>query len=86
MRTQVAVVGARPSGTVPSHLFERVGVDAIVPKHRGRADVERRLRAGVSSRGPRSTRPTAPAAPTGRAARAWFTPVPNSAHSAAEME
>ena len=50
MRTQVAAAGARPVELVLSHQLDRAGLDAIVLERRGRADVQRRLRAGVLER------------------------------------
>ena len=47
MRTQVAIVGAGPSGLVLAHLLGLQGIESVVLEHRDRAYVERRVRAGL---------------------------------------
>jgi p-hydroxybenzoate 3-monooxygenase len=47
MRTQVAIVGAGPSGLLLGQLLHRVGVDAIVLERHTADYVLGRIRAGV---------------------------------------
>jgi p-hydroxybenzoate 3-monooxygenase len=47
MRTQVAIIGAGPSGLLLSQLLDLAGVESVVLEHRSRAHVEGRVRAGV---------------------------------------
>ena len=47
MRTQVAIIGAGPSGLLLGQLLARSGIDAVVIEQRSRAYVEARIRAGV---------------------------------------
>lgn len=47
MRTQVAIIGAGPSGLLLSQLLNRAGVATIVLEHRSREHVLSRIRAGV---------------------------------------
>ncbi len=47
MRTQVAIIGAGPSGLLLGQLLNRSGVDAVVVEQRSRSYVEARIRAGV---------------------------------------
>ena len=47
MRTQVAIVGGGPAGSLLSHLLARAGVDSVVLEHRSREYVLARVRAGV---------------------------------------
>ncbi|MFC3068900.1 4-hydroxybenzoate 3-monooxygenase [Phenylobacterium soli] len=47
MRSQVAIIGAGPSGLLLAHLLQQAGVDAVVLEHRDREYVEGRVRAGV---------------------------------------
>jgi p-hydroxybenzoate 3-monooxygenase len=51
MRTQVAIVGAGPSGLLLSHLLHLDGIDSIVIEMHNRAYVEARIRAGVLEHG-----------------------------------
>jgi p-hydroxybenzoate 3-monooxygenase len=51
LRTQVAIVGAGPSGLLLSHLLGRRGVDSIVVERRTREYVEQRVRAGLLEQG-----------------------------------
>lgn len=51
MRTQVAIVGAGPSGLLLSHLLHLDGIDSIVVEMHSRAYVEARIRAGVLEHG-----------------------------------
>ncbi|MBM0276621.1 4-hydroxybenzoate 3-monooxygenase [Micromonospora tarensis] len=51
MRTQVGIVGAGPAGLMLSHLLHLHGIESVVLEGRGRAYVERRLRAGVLEQG-----------------------------------
>ena len=46
-RTQVAIIGAGPSGLLLSQLLTRYGVDSVVIEQRSRAYVEARIRAGL---------------------------------------
>ena len=46
-RTQVAIVGAGPSGLLLSQLLFRHGIDSVVLERHGREHVEARVRAGV---------------------------------------
>src|SRR4051794_35745488 len=47
METQVAIVGAGPSGLALARLLELAGIDSVVPELRSREYVEGRVRAGV---------------------------------------
>ena len=51
MRTQVAIIGAGPSGLLLSHLLRLQGVDAILVEARSREYCENRIRAGVLEQG-----------------------------------
>jgi p-hydroxybenzoate 3-monooxygenase len=51
LRTQVAIVGAGPSGLLLSHLLFQRGVDSIVVERRSREYVEQRVRAGLLEQG-----------------------------------
>ena len=46
-RTQVAIIGAGPSGLMLSQLLSRQGIDSVVIEHRSRGHVEARVRAGL---------------------------------------
>lgn len=50
-RTQVAIVGAGPSGLMLSQLLHQNGVDSVVLEHRSRSYVEARIRAGLLEEG-----------------------------------
>jgi p-hydroxybenzoate 3-monooxygenase len=50
-RTQVAIIGAGPSGLLLSQLLHRAGIDTVVLERRSRAYVLSRIRAGVLERG-----------------------------------
>jgi p-hydroxybenzoate 3-monooxygenase len=50
-RTQVAIIGAGPSGLLLSQLLDLAGVDTVVLERRDRAYVEARIRAGVLEQG-----------------------------------
>ena len=50
-RTQVGIVGAGPAGLVLAHLLHLRGIDSVVLEDRGRAYIERRIRAGVLEHG-----------------------------------
>lgn len=50
-RTQVAIVGAGPSGLMLSQLLHLKGVDSVVLEQRSREHVEARIRAGVLEQG-----------------------------------
>jgi p-hydroxybenzoate 3-monooxygenase len=50
-RTQVAIVGAGPSGLLLSQLLQRNGIESVVVERRSRAYVEGRIRAGLLERG-----------------------------------
>ena len=45
--TQVAIVGAGPSGLLLAQLLSRNGIDAIVLERRSRDYVQARIRAGL---------------------------------------
>jgi p-hydroxybenzoate 3-monooxygenase len=47
MRTQVAIIGAGPSGLLLSQLLDLAGIDSVVLERRSRVHVEGRIRAGV---------------------------------------
>ncbi|MFD0884365.1 4-hydroxybenzoate 3-monooxygenase [Streptosporangium algeriense] len=47
LATKVCIVGAGPSGLLLSQLLHLDGIDSIVLERRGRAHVERRVRAGL---------------------------------------
>ncbi|MGF4015340.1 FAD-dependent monooxygenase, partial [Staphylococcus aureus] len=51
MRTQVAIIGAGPSGLLLSHLLRLQGVDSILVEARSRDYCENRIRAGVLEQG-----------------------------------
>src|SRR5271156_2009189 len=50
-KTQVAIVGAGPSGLMLARLLERSGVRSVVVESRTRDYVEARIRAGVLEQG-----------------------------------
>jgi p-hydroxybenzoate 3-monooxygenase len=50
-RTQVAIIGAGPSGLLLSQLLHLQGVDSVVLERQSRAYVEGRIRAGVLEQG-----------------------------------
>ena len=50
-RTQVAIIGAGPSGLLLSQLLQRQGIDSVVLEQRSREHVEARIRAGVLEQG-----------------------------------
>jgi p-hydroxybenzoate 3-monooxygenase len=50
-RTQVAIVGAGPSGLLLSQLLHLHGIDHVVLERRSREHVEGRIRAGVLEQG-----------------------------------
>ncbi len=47
MRTQIAIIGAGPAGTLLSILLRRSGIESVVLEHRTREHVLSRIRAGV---------------------------------------
>lgn len=51
MRTQVAIVGAGPSGLLLGELLARAGIETIILEHRSAEYVLSRIRAGVLERG-----------------------------------
>ncbi|WP_367128679.1 4-hydroxybenzoate 3-monooxygenase [Saccharothrix sp. HUAS TT1] len=51
MRTRVGIVGAGPAGLVLSHLLAEHGIESVVVETRGRAAIERTIRAGVLEQG-----------------------------------
>lgn len=51
MKTQVAIIGAGPSGLLLSQLLDRQGIASIVLEKRSRAHVMGRIRAGVLEQG-----------------------------------
>lgn len=50
-RTQVAIIGAGPAGTLLALLLRRAGIDSIILERRSRAHVLARIRAGVLEHG-----------------------------------
>jgi p-hydroxybenzoate 3-monooxygenase len=50
-RTQVAIIGAGPSGLLLGHALRRAGIEALVVERQSRAYVESRIRAGVLETG-----------------------------------
>jgi p-hydroxybenzoate 3-monooxygenase len=50
-RTQVAIIGAGPSGLLLSQLLHQFGIDSIVLERQSRAHVASRIRAGVLEQG-----------------------------------
>jgi p-hydroxybenzoate 3-monooxygenase len=50
-RTQVAIIGAGPSGLLLSQLLYRNGIDSVVLERQSREHVEGRIRAGVLEQG-----------------------------------
>ncbi len=51
MRTQVAIIGAGPSGLLLSHLLHLQGIDSVLVEARSRTYCENRIRAGVLEQG-----------------------------------
>jgi len=51
MRTQVAIIGAGPSGLLLSQLLNRAGIETVVLERQSRAYVLSRIRAGVLEQG-----------------------------------
>jgi p-hydroxybenzoate 3-monooxygenase len=51
MRTQVAIIGAGPSGLLLSHLLRLQGIDSVLLEARSREYCENRIRAGVLEQG-----------------------------------
>jgi p-hydroxybenzoate 3-monooxygenase len=51
MRTQVAIIGGGPAGTLLSHMLASAGVDSVVLERKSKAYVLSRIRAGVLERG-----------------------------------
>ncbi len=47
LRTQIAIVGGGPAGTLLSHLLDRAGIESIVLERQTRQHVLERVRAGV---------------------------------------
>jgi p-hydroxybenzoate 3-monooxygenase len=47
LRTQIAIIGAGPSGLMLAQLLNRQGIDSVVLEQRSRAYVEARIRAGL---------------------------------------
>ena len=50
-RTQVAIIGAGPSGLLLGHLLHRAGIETVIIERHSRAYVEARIRAGVLEQG-----------------------------------
>jgi p-hydroxybenzoate 3-monooxygenase len=55
VRTQVAIIGAGPAGSVLAQLLHLQGIDSVVLEKRDRAYVEARVRAGVLEAGTAET-------------------------------
>jgi p-hydroxybenzoate 3-monooxygenase len=51
MRTQVAIIGAGPSGLLLGQLLARAGIDAVVIENKSAAYVQARIRAGLLEQG-----------------------------------
>lgn len=51
MRTQVAIIGAGPSGLMLSHMLHLAGIESVVLERSSREHVRTRLRAGVLEQG-----------------------------------
>lgn len=51
MRTQVAIIGAGPAGSLLAHLLHLRGISSVLLEHRSRAHVLERIRAGVLEEG-----------------------------------
>jgi len=51
LRTQVAILGGGPSGSLLALLLERAGIDSIVLEQRSRSHVVSRIRAGILEHG-----------------------------------
>jgi p-hydroxybenzoate 3-monooxygenase len=51
MRTQVAIIGAGPSGLLLGQLLARAGIDAIIIENKSAAYVQARIRAGLLEQG-----------------------------------
>jgi len=47
MKTQVAIIGAGPSGLMLGHLLRQAGIEAVIVERQTREHVEGRIRAGV---------------------------------------
>ncbi|MFN3218397.1 MAG: 4-hydroxybenzoate 3-monooxygenase [Acidimicrobiales bacterium] len=47
LRTQVAIIGAGPAGTLLAHILDRAGIESIVVERSSRSHVLGRIRAGV---------------------------------------
>ena len=50
-RTEVAIIGAGPSGLLLGHMLQRAGVETVILERQSRAYVEARIRAGVLEQG-----------------------------------
>lgn len=50
-RTQIAIIGAGPSGLLLAQLLQRHGIDSVVLEQRSREYVEARIRAGLLEQG-----------------------------------
>src|ERR1700735_2237001 len=50
-KTQVAIIGAGPSGLLLSQLLHTCGIDSVVLERRARSYVEARIRAGLLESG-----------------------------------
>ncbi len=51
MRTQVAIIGGGPAGSLLSHLLHRQGIESVILESRSRHHVLSRIRAGVVEQG-----------------------------------
>ena len=51
LRTQVAIVGAGPSGLMLGHLLHLHGIDSVIVENRSQEYVVERVRAGVLEQG-----------------------------------
>lgn len=51
IRTQIAIIGARPAGLMRGHLLDRAGIDSVILENRARDHVIERVRAGGLEQG-----------------------------------
>ena len=51
MKTQVAIMGAGPSGLLLAHLLQRSGIESIVIDGKSREEIEGTVKAGIVEQG-----------------------------------